>query len=69
MSVIHLMYDVLLVILDLYSRKLGDWQMDDGSEKDVVALIHKIKAKVRQAADWATAAHRTLGMVDVLESG
>ncbi|CAK1357056.1 U3 small nucleolar RNA-associated protein 15 [Cercospora beticola] len=66
---INLMYDVLLVILDLYSHKLGDWQMDDGSEKDVVALIHKIKAKVRQAADWATAAHRTLGMVDVLESG
>lgn len=66
---INLMYDVLLVVLDLYSHKLGDWQSDDGSEKEIVVLIHKIKSRVRQAADWATAAHRTLGMVDVLESG
>ncbi|KAI5359509.1 Putative U3 small nucleolar RNA-associated protein [Septoria linicola] len=66
---VNLMYDVLLIVLDLYSHKLGDWQIDDGSEKDAVVLVHKIKARVRQAADWATAAHRTLGMVDVLESG
>lgn len=66
---VHLLYDVLLMILDLYSYKLGDWNEEDGSEKDVVTLIFKIKARVRQAADWATAAHRTLGMVDVLASG
>lgn len=67
---VSLLYDILLILLDLYSHKLGDWQSsDDVDEKAVVSHLHKIKARVRQATDWACASHRTLGMIELLESG
>ncbi|EME82881.1 uncharacterized protein MYCFIDRAFT_153617 [Pseudocercospora fijiensis CIRAD86] len=67
---VSVLYDVLLLLLDLYSHKFGDWQSsDDDDEKAVVTLVHQIKGRVRQAADWASASHRTLGMIELLESG
>ncbi|KAF7192884.1 U3 small nucleolar RNA-associated protein 15 [Pseudocercospora fuligena] len=67
---VSVLYDVLLLLLDLYSHKFGDWQSsDDDDEKAVVTLVHQIKGRVRQATDWASASHRTLGMIELLESG
>jgi U3 small nucleolar RNA-associated protein 15 len=66
---INILYDVMLILVDLYSHKFAEWQGEEGNEREVLTLVHKIKSRVRQAADFAASAHRTLGMIDFLESG
>lgn len=65
----RLFYDVMLIFLDLYSHRMWDWQNDDGDGKEICELIEEIKKKVKQEADFADRAQRTLGMLELLESG
>ncbi|EME46385.1 hypothetical protein DOTSEDRAFT_70402 [Dothistroma septosporum NZE10] len=67
---LNLLYDVMLQLLDLYSHQMNDWRNDDGDGKEVYNLLFsKLKNRVRIASEWADMAQRTLGMVDMLESG
>lgn len=66
---IHLLFDVVLVLLELYSQRMADWQNDDGEGKEVARLFAKIHTTVSRASEWADQAQRTLGMLDLLESG
>lgn len=68
----HLMlvYDVLLMVLDLYSHRLGEWtesESDDG--KEVLNLVNKISKRVRGGVDMAHRAESMLGCLEVLEAG
>lgn len=65
----HVLYDVTLLLLDLYSHRMWDWRYDDGEGHEVFKLFMKINIRVKQATDYADMAQRTLGMVELLESG
>lgn len=65
----HLLYDVMLLVLDLYSHRMWDWRNDDGDGQQVFRLITKIKNTVKREAELADRAQHLLGMVDLLESG
>lgn len=65
-----LMYDVILLLLELYSGSLAEWQ-EAGNEdaKEVVQIIKRITKRVRRGADYASEAHDTLGMLELMEVG
>lgn len=68
----HLMlaYDVLLMLLDLYSHRMGEWTESEGDDgKEVLALITRISKKVRGGVDIAHKAESMLGCLEVLETG
>lgn len=65
----NLIYDMTLLVLDLYSHRMSDWQNDEGEGYEVYELFMKIGQKVREASDYADKAQRTLGMIELLESG
>ena len=65
-----LIYDVGLLLLDLYSRKLGEWQeADDEDAKEILICVKRITKRVRKSADYASEAHSTLGMLELMEVG
>ena len=65
-----LVYDVLLMLLDLYSHRLADWAEEDAGEgKEVVALINRMGKRVRGGVEQAQKAQSVMGMVGVLEAG
>lgn len=66
---IGLLFDVVLVLLELYSHRLSDWQNDDGDGKEAARKFAAIHSRVSKATTWADQAQRTLGMLDLLESG
>jgi U3 small nucleolar RNA-associated protein 15 len=66
---IDLLFDVVLVLLELYSHRMSDWQNDDGDGNEAYKLFLKIHHRVVKAHEWAEQAQRTLGMLDLLESG
>jgi len=67
---INLIYDVLLLLMDLYSLKLAEWQESEDEEgKEVQMLVARIQRRVRQAADMASQACTTLGVLDMLAAG
>ena len=72
---IVIVQDIVLLLLDLYSHKLAEWQEDeDGSPgqdsgKEVNRLIRRIEKRVRQGVDLAQTAGYTMGMVEMLEMG
>ncbi|KJX96051.1 small nucleolar ribonucleoprotein complex subunit Utp15 [Zymoseptoria brevis] len=66
---VGMLYDVMLCFLELYSHRMGDWQTDDGEGKEVFDMVKKIHVRVVRAEGWADQAQRTIGMVDLLESG
>ncbi|KAK5120668.1 hypothetical protein LTR85_006026 [Meristemomyces frigidus] len=67
---VNLTYDVVLLLLDLYSFRLAEWQESEDEEgKQVQRLVTKIQRRVRQAADMASQAQSTLGVLEMLEMG
>lgn len=65
-----LVYDVLLMLLDLYSHRLGEWTESEGDDgKDVLKLINRITKKVRVGVDTAHRAESMMGCLEVLEAG
>lgn len=67
-----LVYDVLLLILDLYSHKLPEWETEDEREGDgqkVVRLVKRIDKRVKHEINLAHQANFMVGMMDTLESG
>ncbi|CZT21177.1 related to Pwp2p [Ramularia collo-cygni] len=66
---IAILFDVVSVLLELYSHRMSDWQNDDGDGKDVARLFASIHHRVSRASEWADQAHRTLGALELLESG
>ena len=65
-----LVYDVLLMLLDLYSRRLGEWTESEGDDgKEVLNLVNKISKRVRGGVDMAHRAENMLGCLEVLEAG
>ena len=67
---INLIYDVVLLLLDLYAQKFAEWQeaaMDGNDEaKEVLELVNRIGKRVRRGADLAAQAQGTLGMMGML---
>ncbi|KAK4539636.1 hypothetical protein LTR36_010462 [Oleoguttula mirabilis] len=83
---VQLTYDVVLLLLDLYSGQLAEWQEEagggDGREggggdgngngdgaREVRRLVTRLQRRVRQAADMASQALGTLGVLGMLEVG
>jgi len=67
---VNILYDVLLLLLDLYSVKLAEWQeSEDDDGKSVLRLVNKIQRRVRHTADAASQAHSTLGVLEMLAAG
>lgn len=66
---LQLVYDTLLVMLDLYSHKLVDWIDGDSEEVAVVKLIKGIQKRVRNSVNIAEKAQNMVGMVHLLEAG
>lgn len=65
-----LIYDMVLLLLDLYSHKLAEWQeTGDGEGKDVQQLILRISKRVRFGSELAQQATATLGVLEMLEAG
>ena len=67
---VQLMYDVVLLLLDLYSRKMAEWQESDDQEaKEILQMVRRIGKRVRQSVNHASEAHSTLGMMELMEVG
>ncbi|CAK3768944.1 U3 small nucleolar RNA-associated 15 [Lecanosticta acicola] len=66
---VDMLQDVTLLLLDLYAYRTNDWLNDDGEGKDAYRLLMRVKARVRTCAEWAESANRTLGMLEMLQSG
>lgn len=66
---VYLAYDVMLVLVDLYSNKLVDWAEDGEEGEEVVRLIKRVQKRVRSGVELAERAASTLGMVQMLEAG
>ena len=65
-----LVYDVLLMLLDLYSHRLGEWTESESEDgKEVLAFISRVSRKVRNGFDLADRAQTMVGMLEVLEAG
>ncbi|KAK3679031.1 U3 small nucleolar RNA-associated protein 15 [Recurvomyces mirabilis] len=60
-------YEVVMVLLDLYSPRLAAWQeLEDEDAKDVLQLIKRIGSRVRKGADYAGQACNTIGMMELM---
>lgn len=63
--------DVLLVMLDLYSYRMGDWAEgaagDEG--RSVCALIERIGKRVRRGCELAQQAEGVVGVLELLSEG
>lgn len=66
---LSLVYDTLLVLLDLHSHKLADWSDGDSEEAAVVKLIKGVQRRVRNSVNVAEKAQNMIGMVQMLEAG
>ncbi|EMC92396.1 hypothetical protein BAUCODRAFT_287415 [Baudoinia panamericana UAMH 10762] len=67
---VNLIYDVVLLLLHIYSPRLGEWQeADDDEARQVVDLVKRIARRVRKGADYAAQARETLGMLELMEMG
>lgn len=65
-----LVTDVLLLLLDLYSYRLGEWAEADSEDgRKIVRLIQRITARVRKGAEVAERAEGVVGMVSLLSGG
>ena len=69
---IDLVYDVTLLLLDLYSSKVGEWDLrecDDNGGKEARRLFLRVKKRVDFEAAQAQSAEATVGMLEFLEAG
>ncbi|KAK5682563.1 U3 small nucleolar RNA-associated protein 15 [Elasticomyces elasticus] len=67
---VTLVYDVVLLLLDMYSLKLEEWlETEDSEAKDVRNLVRRLGRRVRKGADYAGQAHGTLAMLGLIEGG
>jgi len=65
-----LVYDILLLLLDVYSNKLAVWTVEDDEQGlKVIRLIKKVEKMVRLSVDHAEKAKNMIGMVQLLEAG
>ncbi|KAK5116999.1 hypothetical protein LTR62_006720 [Meristemomyces frigidus] len=64
---VKVVYDVIMVLLDLYSGRLAEWQcVEDEDAKEVLQLVRRISNRIRKCSDYASNAHHTLGMMELL---
>jgi U3 small nucleolar RNA-associated protein 15 len=66
---LDILYDVVLILLDLYSHSLAEWQEEDGDAREIFNLFHRIRLRIRQAVEHAQSAHTVWGMINMLEMG
>jgi len=66
---LNIIYDVLLLLLDLYSHRMVDWQDDGEDGREAYRLFVRIGRRVRYSAELAQQANSTLGMLSALEAG
>ena len=66
---IFIVYDVMLLLLDLYSHKLADWSEEEGGALELVKLVKRVEKRVRSGVDQAEKARNMVGMVQLLEAG
>ena len=63
--------DVLLVVLDLYSHRMGDWAEDAAGDEGrrVSALVERIGKRVRRGCELAQQAEGVVGVLELLSEG
>ena len=67
---VMLVYDVLLMLLDLYSHRLGEWTESEGDDgKEVLSLVNKMTKKIKGSVEMAHRAESILGCIEILEAG
>ena len=67
-----LVYDVILLMLDLYSHKLPEWEAEeerDAAGRKVVLLVKRVEKRVKHEINLAHQAHFMIGMMGTLEAG
>lgn len=66
---LYIVYDVLLMLLHLYSEKLAEWSEDEQDGPEVIGLIKRVEKRVRHGVDLSEKARNMMGMLDLLEAG
>jgi len=66
---LNIIYDVLLLLMDLYSHRMADWQEDDEDGREAHKIFLRIGKRIRAGAELAQQANATLGMLNALEAG
>lgn len=63
--------DVLLLVLDLYSSKMGDWAEDAAGDEGrrVCLLVERIGKRVRRGCELAQQAEGVVGVLELLGEG
>lgn len=63
--------DLLLVVLDLYAYRMGDWVEDAAGEdgRRVAKLIERVGKRVRRACELAQQAEGVIGVLELLGEG
>ena len=67
-----LVYDVILLALDLYSHKLPEWEVEDergGDRQKAAHLMKRVEKRVKHEINLAHQAHFMIGMMGTLEAG
>ena len=64
-----LVYDVLLLILDLYSHKLPEWDTGEGKDGAASQLVKRLEKRVKIEINLAHQAHFMVGMMGTIEAG
>ncbi|KAF2726201.1 WD40 repeat-like protein [Polychaeton citri CBS 116435] len=64
-----LIYETLLVVLDLYSAKLAEWAEGVEEEKEFRSLVERIGKRVRKSIELAEQCHSVQGMLGLLAAG
>ncbi|WPH01468.1 Hypothetical protein R9X50_00431400 [Acrodontium crateriforme] len=66
----NIIYDVILMTLDIYGSKLGEWTTNGEDEgKEIHRLVTKISKRVRRSVDIAQQAQTVEGMMNFLQAG
>ena len=66
---LYVAYDVMLLLLHLYSDKLAEWSEDEQDGPEVMELIKRVEKRVRRGVDDSEKARNMMGMLDLLEAG
>jgi U3 small nucleolar RNA-associated protein 15 len=63
--------DVLLVVLDLYSYRMGDWTENAAGDEGrrICALVERIGKRVRRGCELAQQAESVVGVLELLSEG
>lgn len=66
---LHLLYDVMLLFIDLYGHKMAGWRERGEDGREVYSLVKRIGRRVKHGTHLAHQAAMTVGILESLEAG